>query len=234
MFRALHWLIFTEGVTLGLTGMQLGGIWGVRVLPGGSAWAVHVVTGLAWVFTASFFVYYFVVSGDYKWYSLRRMLYSLRFFVAEAEAWLGIGRILWIGPDVKSIGELLRKREGRGAVSLQPHVGEPIRYDVKKGEYVEKIVPTEVVVWWTYVALGLTIGFTGLAMAFPGQFAFVYQISGALAAIFGGGPYAATRAIHRLAMFLILAVAILHAYAAWVFKMLRSITFGDRDEPVAE
>lgn len=206
LFRALHWLIFIEGVILGLTGLQLGGIWDVRVLPGGTSRAVHVVAGLAWIFTCLFFIYFFIASGDYKWYGLKRIPYSLRYLVAEAKAWLGVGL----------------------------HVEEPIKYDAKKGEYVEKIVPTEVVVWWIYVVLGLIIGFTGLAMAFPEQFAIVYQIAGAFATVFGGGPYAMTRAIHLLAMFLVLTVAILHAYAAWVFRMLRSITFGDRDEPVVE
>jgi len=206
LYRLLHWSIFIEGVILGLTGMQLGGIWGVRVLSGGTSWATHVLLGLAWFFTAVFFVYYFIASGEYKWYGLRRIPYSLRYLVTETKAWLGVG----------------------------PYVEEPIRHDTKKGEYVEKIVPTEVVVLWIYVVLGLVIGFTGLAMAFPEQFAFVFGISGVLAGIFGGGSYSVTRAIHLLAMFLILSVAILHAYSAWVFRMLRSVAFGDRDEPVVE
>ncbi len=206
LFRALHWLIFIEGLILGLTGIQLGGFWGIRVLPNGTVRAVHVVTGLAWLSTSLFFVYYFVISGDYSWYGLRRIPYSLKFMIAEAKAWFGIG----------------------------PHIEEPIRYDPKKGEYVERIVPTEAMVWWIYFALGLLIAITGLALAFPEKLSFVYQIASFLASIFGGGPYAVIRALHQLTALLILGVVILHAYAAWVFKMLHAITFGYRDEPLAE
>lgn len=204
-FRLLHWLFVIEGVILALTGMQLGGILGIRVLPEATR-ATHVVTGLAWIFTVIVFVYYFVITGDYKWYGLRRIPLSLKFMIAEAKAWFGIG----------------------------PHIEEPIRYNPRRGDYVEKIVPTEVVVWWIYVVFGLVLALTGLAMAFPEQFTFVYWITEALAGVLGGGPYAVMRATHRLAMFLVVTVVIMHIYAAWVFKMLRSITLGDRDEPIVE
>jgi len=205
VFRALHWLIVAEGVTLGLTGLQLGGIWGVRVLPGGTARAVHVIVGLAWFFTALLFTQYFLAE-DYKWYSISRIPYSITYMIAEAKAWFGIG----------------------------PHLEEPIRYDPKKRKYIEKIVPTEAMVWWIFLILGLIIAFTGLALAFPKSFTLVYEIAGGLAAVLGGGPYSMVRAIHRVAAAAILGVVILHAYAAVVFKMLRAITLGYRDEPVAE
>ena len=205
LFRILHWLIFAEGLLLGLTGAQLSGIGGLQVFPEATR-ALHVVTGLAFTATAIFFFYYFVVSGDYRWYGLRRIPYSLRFMVAEARAWFGIG----------------------------PHIEEPIRYDPKRREYVEKIVPTEAMVWWIYFALGVLIIITGAALAFPDKLAIVYDIAGYLSPLLGGGPYAVLRAIHRLVALLIFGVVILHAYAAWVFGMLRAITLGHRDEPVAE
>jgi len=191
---------------LTLTGLQIGGLFGLRILADTSS-ATHVVTGLALIVTLGVFVYYLIIDKDYRWYGLRRIPYSLRFFVAEFKAWFGIG----------------------------PHVREPIRYDPKKGEYVEKVVPTVIVVWWIYVILGLTLSITGLSMAFPAQFSFVYSLADAIGyPLAGVGGYAFIRAIHRLFMFLLVGVVILHAYAAWVFKSLRAITFGDREEPVAE
>ena len=191
---------------LTLTGLQIGGLFGLRILADTSS-ATHVVTGLALIVTLGVFVYYLIIDNDYRWYGLRRIPYSLRFFIAEFRAWFGIG----------------------------PHVKEPIRYDPNKGEYVEKVIPTVVIVWWTYVIIGLVIIITGLSMAFPAQFSSVYSLADAIGyPLAGVGGYAFIRAIHRLFMFLLVGVVILHAYAAWVFKALRSITLGDRDEPVAE
>ena len=203
-FRLLHWLIFVEGGLLTLTGMQLGGIFGLRILPG-TSWAFHVTLGLALIPTLAAFVYYLVVTSDYKWYGLRRIPFSLRYLISETRAWFGIG----------------------------PHVQEPIRFDSRNGRYVEKIIPTVVMVWWIYVVLGLGFCFTGLAMVFRPQFSFIYSLADLIGyAITGVGGYAFVRAIHRLLMFLLVGVVMLHAYAAWVFTSLRSITFGDRDEPV--
>ncbi len=205
-FRLLHWIIFAEGVVLTLTGMQLGGIFGLRILPE-AAWAVHVVTGLALVVTLAVFVYYLIITKDYKWYSLRRIPYSLRYLMAETKAWFGIG----------------------------PHVFEPIRFNPRNPGYVEKVIPTVVIVWWVYVALGLGISITGLAMAFPEQFAFVYWLADVVGYNLAGvGGYAFVRAIHRLCMFLLVGVVIMHAYSAWVFRLVRSIIFGEREEPVLE
>jgi formate dehydrogenase subunit gamma len=205
-FRLLHWIIFIEGVLLTLTGLQIGGFFGLRVLTDTTS-ATHIVTGLALIVTLGVFVYYLIIDRDYKWYGLSRIPYSIKFFIAEFKAWFGIG----------------------------PHVKEPIRYDPKKGEYVEKVVPTVVIVWWTYVIIGLVIIITGLAMAFPTQFSAIYSLADAIGyPIAGVGGYAFIRAIHRLFMFLLVGVVILHAYAAWVFKALRSITLGDREEPIVE
>ena len=117
-FRLLHWIIFLEGGLLTLTGMQLGGIFGLQFLPG-TSWAVHVTLGVALLPTLAAFVYYLAVISDYKWYGLRRIPYSLRFLISEARAWFGIG----------------------------PHVKEPICFDARNNRYVEKVIPTVVMVW---------------------------------------------------------------------------------------
>ena len=204
-YRVLHWLIVVEGVVLVLTGMQLGGIWRIRIIPD-TVFATHVVTGMAFAATAAFFAYYMVASGEYKWFGLRRIPKAVRYLIEEAKAWLGRGRV----------------------------EENPVRYDVKRGTYIEKIVPTETIVWWVYVALGLTVIITGLSMIFPHHFTIVYEVAGTIAGIVGGGPYSIIRAIHRFATFLTVAVVILHVYASWVFKMIQSIIFGVREEPIAE
>jgi formate dehydrogenase subunit gamma len=186
--------------------MQLGGIFGVRILAE-TVWAVHVTIGLALVVTLAVFVYYLIVTKDYKWYGLRRIPYSLKYLIAETKAWFGVG----------------------------PHVFEPIRFNLRNPGYDEKVIPTVVVVWWVYVILGLMLSVTGLAMVFPEQLAFIYQLANTIGhPITGVGGYAFIRAIHRLAMFLLVGVVVMHMYSAWVFKLLRSIVFGDREEPVIE
>ncbi len=201
--RVLHWAIVIEGIILGLTGMQLGGIWGVRVFPGGGVWAIHVVTGLAWIFTALFLVYYLVATGEYKWYDCRRLPYACRYLYQEIKAWFGLGE----------------------------HVHEPIKYDKEKGEYVEKLVPTEIIVWWLFVVLGVIIMFSGLGMAFPEQFLPLLQLFDSLKYVFGGGAYSIARSMHLITMFIILGIFILHLYAVFLYKMVRGIIFGDREEP---
>lgn len=205
-FRLLHWVIFIEGVLLTLTGMQLGGIFGLRILAE-TLRAIHVIIGLALIVTLAVFVYYLIITKDYKWYGLRRIPYSLRYLIAETKAWFGIG----------------------------PHVSEPIRFTLRSSGYEEKVIPTVIVVWWVYVILGLLLSITGLAMAFPEQFSFIYQLANTIGyAITGVGGYAFIRAIHRLSMFLLVGVVLMHMYSAWVFKLLRSIVLGDREEPVIE
>jgi formate dehydrogenase subunit gamma len=204
-FRLLHWLIVVEGVILGLSGIQLGGL-GLRIFPEGGTWAIHVLTGIAWIFTSLVLLYYMVVSGDYRWFGIRRIPYAFRYLVGEARAWFGLG------------GE----------------VGEPIAYDLKRGEYREKIVPTEVIVWWVFVIFGLLLMLSGLEMAFSKIFSPLHYFFDVFKYIFGGGPYSIARSLHRLSLFILLGVFVLHVYAVIIFRMLRGIIFGDREEPVVE
>lgn len=205
-FRVLHWIIFVEGVLLTLTGMQIGGIFGIHFLAENIS-AFHITLGLLLIVTLAALVYYLVVSGDYGWYGLRRIPLSLSFLMDEARAWFGLG----------------------------PHVEEPIRFDPKKQRYVEKLIPSVVVVWWVYVVLGLSISITGMAMTFPEQFSFIYQLADLMGyAVTGAGGYALVRAIHRILMFALVMVVMMHTYAAVIFRMLHAITSGYNDEPILE
>ncbi len=202
--RLLHWAIVIEGIILGLTGMQLGGIWGVRIFPDGGTWGIHVVTGLAWIFTALFLLYYLVANGEYRWYGLRRLPYGCSYLYNEIKAWFGFGK----------------------------HVHEPIKYDHKKGEYIEKLVPTEIIVWWLFVILGILIMLSGLGMAFPKQFLPLLQFFDFLNYAVGGGAYSIARSMHLLTMFIILGIFILHLYAVVLYRMVKGIIVGEREEPV--
>ena len=202
--RILHWLIVIEGIILGLTGLQLGGIWGIRIFPDGGTWAIHVVTGLAWIFTALYLVYYLLATGEYRWYGLTRLPYGCQYLYNEIKAWFGKGI----------------------------HIHEPIKFDNEKEEYVEKLVPTEIIVWWIFVVLGLIIMFSGLGMAFPHQFRFLLDFFGGLSAFFGGGAYSVARSLHLLSMFIILGIFILHLYAVFLYRLVKSMIFGYREEPV--
>jgi formate dehydrogenase subunit gamma len=204
-FRFLHWLIFAEGTLLTLTGLQMGGILELGLFSDASSW-IHLLSGLAFIATAASLVYYLLVTGEYGWYGLRRIPYSFRYLIAETKAWFGLG----------------------------PHVNEPIRVDRLTERYVEKVIPTVVMVWWVYVILGLALSLTGLAMAFPNQFWFVYLLADPVGLVFTGvNGYSFMVAAHRLTALLLLSVVAMHAYASFVFRLLRSITFGDRNEIVA-
>ncbi len=215
LFRIVHWLMVAEGAILGVTGISLSEALNMEIISRGTARQLHEVTGLAFAATALFFIYLFVMDGEYRWYGLRRIPAGFDFFFAEVRAWF----------------------TGR-------HVSEPIRYDEDRGDYVEKVVPTEVLAWWLWFLLGAGIIVTGLALMFPEPLAQVHrlcaavipdnlQVQGAAALVIGTREAVATRAAHFLLAAAVLVVLIVHAYAGWVYGMLRSIVFGYRDEPSA-
>ena len=113
-------------------------------------------------------------------------------------------------------------------------IEDPIRYDPKRGEYFEKVVPTEVLAWWIWVIVGLLMAFTGLALIYPNTLAFVHKICGAVIADYGETSGAAVRAAHLMGAVLVIVVGIVHAYASWVYKMIRSVITGERNEPIVE
>ena len=201
--RVVHWVLVAEGSFLLLSGLQLTGILNLG-LPD-IAYSLHVTAGLIFLFTALAFVYVVAITREYKWFSLTRLPYSAYYNTREMLGWLRI----------------------------MPPVAEPILYDASKHEYVEKLVPSVIVVWWGYITMGAVLALTGLADAFPGTFWFVYSVANPIGvALTGVGGLSFLMAIHRLAAFLLLATVTSHVYAAFVFKLLSSITRGDRDEPV--
>ena len=166
------------------------------------AQALHIRLGF--IFLALWLLFaYFAMTEEWKWITPKRFPYSVKFVIEEA--------IAWIKGD---------------------HVDDPRAYDPKRREYVEKVIPSQVLVWWTYVALTIVIGLTGLALYDPKTYSFVLTISKPFAAIFGVDEYAFVRIVHRFVMFLYVTIAVTHAYAATIFGTLGSMIHGKRKEKV--
>ncbi len=203
-FIVLHWLIVVEMLVLLVTGFSLSEDFTLFGIQRGTARPFHIVFGLAWLGTVVFFLYYFVMSREYDWFSLSRIGYALDFFVQEIRSFL-----------------------------TGKKVHEPIKYDPQAGDYVEKIVPTEVLAWWGWFLLWVIIGLSGLALLFPDTFGLVNRIFHFLVADYGE-PAASTRAVHFLVAVFIVVLGAIHAYAALIFNVWKSIFFGTREEPVVE
>ena len=202
-FRSLHWAIFFMGVFLTLTGMQRGGILGVAVFPT-NTFSYHIIVGILFIAAAIIVGYEMITSGSYHWLGMGRILYSGRFIADETRSWFG----LW------------------------PPLKEPILYDPVKKVYKEKMVPSAILVWWAFVILGWTLVPTGLALAFPIQFYFIYALTDLIGiALTGVGGYAFMVAIHRLAMEFLVILVFMHIYATFVYKLAQSIIVGYRNEP---
>lgn len=164
--------------------------------------ALHVRLGIIFLGLWGLFAY-FAMTEEWKWITPRRIPYSIKFVIEEAVAWVKGG-----------------------------HVKDPRAYDPKRKEYVEKVIPSQVLVWWTYVALTLGIGLTGLALYSPETFKPVVNLADSFAAVLGTNGITLLRTLHRFTMFLYIAVALLHAYAATIFDTLYSMIYGTRREKV--
>jgi F420-nonreducing hydrogenase I cytochrome b subunit len=203
-FRVMHWLIFVEGIVLTLTGMQLGGILGVAIFPSGNM-MYHIVVGITFIATATLLIYGIVSTGDYRWIGLRRIPYSFKFIISETKGWFG----------------------------LAPKPSEPMLYDAENRRYAEKLVPSVIVVFWSFVLLGLLLALTGLALAFPQQFSFVYLftdfIGGTLTGVTG---LAFMLTFHRLATYALVVLVAMHIYASFIFKLVGSMISGKRNEKI--
>ncbi len=201
-YRVCHWSIVITGVILALTGMQMGGLYGIRVL-NGQVLATHIT--VSFIFGALWFLMlYYIIAREWKWFSLARIPYSLKFLGSEIKAWFG-----------------------------GPHVEDPRGYDPEKKEYVEKIIPTEVMVWWIYFLLALFMGITGLSMYYKDFFAPVINFADSIAPAFGAeSGLALLRALHRLGMYLFAMVVMMHVYAVFIFGVVTSMITGKRKEKV--
>ena len=205
LFRVAHWCIFIEGGLLVLTGFQLGGILGGALFPLSTVTA-HVLIGIAFMATAAIYAVGILTGGDYHWVGLRRIPYSIKFIIKETKGWFG----------------------------LAPKPANPIAYDPALGEYTEKLVPSVIVVFWSFAAIGVVLALTGLALAFPQQFGFVFAITdligGTLTGVTG---MAFMLAFHRLVTFVLIALVMAHVYASFIFKLVTSMLTGRRDERIA-
>ena len=205
LFRVAHWCIFVEGGLLVITGFELGGILGGALFPLSTVTA-HEDIGIAYIITAIVNIIGFLTGGDYHWVSLRRIPYSLRFIIKETKGWFGIA----------------------------PKPANPIAYDPVSRGYTEKLVPSVIVVFWSFAIIGVVMALTGLALAFPQQFGFVFTLTD-----LNGGPLtgvtgmAFMSAFHRLITFLLVALVMMHVYASFIFHLVGSMITGKRDERVA-
>jgi formate dehydrogenase subunit gamma len=204
LFRAAHWSIFIEGALLVISGFQLGGIlWGA-LLPLSNV-TFHVVVGFAFIGTAAIYAIGMVSGGDYRWVGLRRIPYSLRFILVETKGWFRIA----------------------------PKPANPVAYDSAAGEYAEKLVPSVIVVFWAFVLLGLGLALTGLALAFPQLFGWVYIITDFIGGVLTGTTGVAFMlAFHRLLTYLLLLLVMMHVYASFIFRLVGSMIWGRRNEAV--
>jgi len=205
-YRVCHWGIVSTGIVMGLTGLRLGSLYGFT-FPKDMELALHIHLYLGFVFGALWIALFaYVVAHEWKWFSPKRFPYAMKFFIAEARAWTGLG----------------------------PHVEDPRRYNPDKGEYIEKLVPTEVMVLWMYLGLALLMGITGFSLYYTDIFAPVIEFSDRIAPMLGvSDGDTLLRAIHRLGMYIFLMVMLIHAYAVIIFDVLGSMITGKRKERVA-
>ena len=202
IFRVAHWSVFVEGILLVLSGFQLGGIlWGA-LLPLSNV-TFHVLVGIAFIATAAIYIVGIVSAGDYRWVGLRRIPYSLKFIIKETKGWFRI----------------------------TPKPENPVAYDPVASEYVEKLVPSVIVVFWAFLLLGVALALSGLALAFPQLFGWVYYITDLIGGLLTGTTGVAFMlAFHRMMTYLLLLLVMMHVYASFIFKLVTSMVTGRRLE----
>ncbi|SMP12610.1 formate dehydrogenase subunit gamma [Desulfurobacterium pacificum] len=204
LFIFLHWLMVLEAAILLITGLALGPNPAIKAIHPFTARSLHIVVGFFFIGTTVFFFYYFVISGEYMWFGLRRLWEAIDFFFDEIRHFL------------------LRK----------PVAHKPL-YDPKRGDYILKIIPTEVLAWWGWVFLWILLGITGLAIIFPNSFGLVLRFCHALVPDWVEA-LSSTQAIHGFLAILFVILAMIHAYASWKFGMIKSIITGDHEVEVVE
>ena len=206
--RVIHWSIVITGILLALSGMELGGLYGVRIF-GENVLMIHLTLGFVFGCLWGMFGYY-MIAKEWKWISLTRIPYSVKFLYRETLSWFLLG----------------------------PHVEDPRGYSLKRKDYVEKIIPTQVMVFWIYVLLAIIMGLTGFAMYYQDAMKPVVDAAEVLGKAFNPAKemtgYAFLRALHRLCMYLFGLVMFMHAYAVTIFDVLISMFTGRRRERILE
>ncbi len=204
LYRILHWLIVLEVLLLLLSGLGVSEYIPLALLSRGVARSLHILLGLTWTGTITFFVYYLMMSGEYRWFGVSKIAPAIDFFVHEVRSFIS-------GKKVKS----------------------PVGYNRDKKKYTEKVVPTEVLAWWGWFTLWTIMVLTGLALIFPDGFGFINRLCYAILPAFSTAA-AATRFIHLVISVGIVIYMMIHAYASWTFGMVGSMISGSNDEPVAD
>lgn len=202
LYRILHWFIVLDVLLLLLSGLAVSEYIPLALISRGAARSLHILVGLVWTGTITFFVYYLVMSGEYKWFGVSKIAPAIDFFVHEVRSFIR-------GKKVKS----------------------PVGYNRDKKKYAEKVVPTEVLAWWGWFALWTVMVLTGLTLLFPENFNFINRLCYAILPAFGKAA-AATRFVHLVAAIGIVVYMMIHAYASWTFGMVGSMISGSNDEPV--
>ncbi len=204
LYRVLHWLIALEVLLLLASGVAVSDYISLAWISRGAARSLHILIGLTWTGTITFFVYYFMMSGEYKWFGVSKIAPAVDFFVHEVRSFIK-------GKKVKS----------------------PVGYRRDEKKYAEKVVPTEVLAWWGWFGLWAIMVLTGLALLFPENFGFINRLCYAILPAFGKAV-AATRFIHLLVSTGIVIYMMIHAYASWTFGMVGSMISGSNEEPVVD
>jgi formate dehydrogenase subunit gamma len=205
LFRIAHWSIFVEGILLVLSGFELGGILGGALLPISNV-TFHVLIGIIFMGTAAIYAVGILSGGDYRWVALQRIPYSFRFILSETMGWFGI----------------------------RPPPSNPVAYDAEKHEYREKLIPSVIIVFWSFALLGIALALTGLSLAFPGQFGFVYWVTDLIGGTLTGTTGTAFMlAFHRLLTYALILLVMMHIYASFIFGLVTSMITGKRNERVA-
>lgn len=202
LYRVLHWLIVLAVLLLLVSGLSVSEYAPLAWISRGNARSLHIPLGLAWTGLITFFVYYFVMSGELRWFGVSKIAPAIDFFAHEV-------RYFVRGKKVKS----------------------PVGYSRDEGKYVQKIVPTEVLAWWGWLGLWTIMVLTGMALLFSGSFGFIHRLSHAILPAFSQATEA-TRFVHLLASFGIVIYMLIHAYASWAFGMVGSMISGNNEEPV--
>lgn len=204
LYRILHWLMVTEILTLLLSGLNVSAYINFAFISRGDSRNLHIVVGLAWISTTTFYLYYFIMSGESRWFALSKIGHAFDFFVHEVKRYIG-------GKKMKS----------------------PIGYGVENKQYVEKVIPTAILAWWGWFGLSIVMIFTGLAILFPENFYGINRLCHAILPAFGKAA-GATRLIHMVASLVIVACIFIHAYAVWTFGLMGSMISGTQIEPVVD
>ncbi|PLX96518.1 MAG: hypothetical protein C0622_14780 [Desulfuromonas sp.] len=147
LYRILHWAIVLEILLLLLSGLGVSEYIPLTLISRGVARSLHILIGLTWTGTITFFVYYFIMSGEYKWFGASKIGPAIDFFVHEFRSFI-------LGKKVKT----------------------PVGYNRSEKKYSEKVVPTEVLAWWGWFSLWAIMVLTGLSLLFPDYFGFINRL----------------------------------------------------------